>query len=123
VAAIAGGVVGGVGGFALLAFAIWWFGFRPEKLGKSKKGREAWYTDDTINEGKGPAGAFASSDSDIALPQVPASLARRPTGTYNLQNVDFRPESLDDQIIQEQKQLPAYEEATQGRGSTSRALT
>lgn len=112
VGTIAGAVVGSVVGLALLSLAVWFFYIKPGRTQKSTLGgTEAFYAE----EGKN------TSNSDVPL-QIQAgtsagatALARRPTGTFNLAEVNFRPESLDAQLVQEQNTLPTYSEAFNNR--------
>lgn len=97
---IAGATVGSVLGAALLAFCVWFFLIRSK--GKGSAGREAWYSEEE---------ELKRTNSDIALTPQGSTLVRRPTGTFNLQQVEFRQESLEPMAQNQLAELPTYNEA------------
>lgn len=106
VGTIAGAVVGSVVGAALLALAVWFFYIKPSRTHKSTLGgTEALYAEEGKDNG-------SSTDVPLVVQAGGSTggsgLARRPTGTFNLAEVNFRPESLDAQLVEEQNSLPTY---------------
>jgi hypothetical protein len=97
--AIAGGTVGGIAGVSLLALALWFWVIRPAR----KQQR--------------PKDTYGDSSSEIL------SANKSAPGTFNLEHLDFRPESIEQLQRAREADLPSYNSSQEVRRGTSMRVT